>query len=556
LIPHLNRANLLPVKSSFQQVTGFIDRHAMLEGATGVLVAVSGGPDSVALLDMLVRLKAAADKDAGRPESNPQAWRNSKSIPHLHVAHLNHLLRDQDSQEDADFVSELASRLGLAASVSSIDVREVASSTRQGIEETARGIRYEFLSKAAIESGCDRIAVGHTMNDQAETFLMRLIRGAGLRGLASMRPVSPPPNGVAGTKVMSWDESLSRILAPADRHSQKLLNSSQPVPGLQLVRPLLCITRDEILEYCQQRGLAYRTDTTNLSLDFTRATVRHQIIPALAGINPRIIESITRATENIAADEDVLNRLASGVLWSARREKDSSENQVRQSYSVGKILEQPPGLRRRILAEALRLACCDLLNDKRGEFTSTHISAVEKLLKRRSSGKRVVLSGGLEVWREYDSLILKRLESCHEIPYRFEIRPQFPNVEAGGFVLNLQRDVSNSLFNSLIDENQKDTERNGLDWMNVALDDKRLPEWVIVRPRLRGERAHVVGRHRTIKLKNLMIDHRIPSSRRATWPIVTTPGGGYIWSPGLPPSVEFAARADSRGLAIMRASAI
>jgi tRNA(Ile)-lysidine synthetase-like protein len=142
------------------------------------------------------------------------------------------------------------------------------------------------------------------------------------------------------------------------------------------------------------------------------------------------------------------------------------------------------------------------------------------------------------------------------VPYQVEISSLSGEAEAGGFTFSLERSASISLFNSIVEENRTDREFGDRDWMRVALDDQKLPEHVIARPRLRGERAHVVGRRRTIKLKNLMIDHRIPSSRRATWPIITTPDGGYIWSPGLPPSVEFAARADSRGFAIMRASAI
>ena len=100
----------------------------------------------------------------------------------------------------------------------------------------------------------------------------------------------------------------------------------------------------------------------------------------------------------------------------------------------------------------------------------------------------------------------------------------------------------------------------GRDWMSVALDDRALPEELVIRPRLRGQRAHVFGQRKTIKLKNLMIDHRIPSSRRATWPLVTTPDGVYIWSPGLPPALEFAAHDETRDvaqrLAILRALAI
>jgi tRNA(Ile)-lysidine synthase len=506
----------------------------MIEGATGVLVAVSGGPDSVALLDMLFRLKTSAVDDSDHEGSKPSVYAQPKSIPNLHVAHLDHMLRGKDSTQDAEFVREYANRLGLGITVSAVNVRELATTRLRGIEETARDLRYEFLRKVALDTGCDRIAVGHTMNDQAETFLMRLIRGTGLRGLAAMRPCSLAPGG----------QDASGDLRCVDETAP------------QLIRPLLCITREEVLEYCEQRGLEYRTDETNSSLEFTRTLVRNQILPALAEINPRIVESISRATENIAADEDVLNDLALSLLSRARQGDSSTGDQEKASYSVTSILEQPAGMRRRIIAEALRVTSRNVLSNTAVEFTSAHVSALESLLKQSSCGKRVVLPGGLEIWREYDSLVLKPPGPGLEAPYHLEISSPLGEAEAGGFAISLQRGAGISLFNSIIEENRSDREFGDRDWMRVALDDQKLPEHLIVRPRLRGERAHVVGRRRTIKLKNLMIDHRIPSSRRATWPIVTTPDGEYIWSPGLPPSVEFAARADSRGFAVMRASAI
>jgi len=505
----------------------------MIEGATGVLVAVSGGPDSVALLDMLFRLKRREVEDLDHEGLKSSVYAQAKSLPTLHVAHLDHMLRGEDSTQDAEFVRGYANRLGLRITVSAVNVRQVGMTRLRGIEETARDLRYEFLRKVAQGTGCDRIAVGHTMNDQAETFLMRLIRGTGLRGLAAMRPRSVVPGG----------EDASGDLRCVDETAP------------QLIRPLLCITREEVLEYCEQRCLEYRTDETNSSLEFTRTLVRNQILPALAEINPRIVESISRATENIAGDEDVLKELALSLLSRARQD-DSSTGDQKKAYSVAAILEQPPGMRRRIIAEALRVTSRNPLNNTGVEFTSAHVSAVETLLKQSSSGKRVVLPGGLEIWREYDSLVLKPSGSGQDAPYQVEISSPSGEAEAGGFAISVQRGASISLFYSIIEENRTDREFGDRDWLRVALDDQKVPEHLIVRPRLRGERAHVLGRHRTIKLKNLMIDHRIPSSRRATWPIVTTPDGGYVWSPGLPPSVEFAARADSQGLAIMRASAI
>ena len=188
----------------------------MLKDARGVVVAVSGGPDSVALLDMLARLRETAS-----------ALLNLK----LHIAHLDHKLRGRESAEDAEFVRQLAARLGFSISIEASDVRAEAERSRKGIEEVAREIRYDFLLRVARETDCDRIATGHTMSDQAETFLMRLARGAGLRGLAAMRPVGPAHEfGTdAGEEMREvYPEQSAVVSSPATSRSDSAHTPSSP----------------------------------------------------------------------------------------------------------------------------------------------------------------------------------------------------------------------------------------------------------------------------------------------------------------------------------------
>src|SRR5437867_758942 len=290
----------------------------MLDGTRGVLIAVSGGADSVALLDMLVRLSLGdrewrlGDREEQRgggaeelgitqaplplQTSAPQLFSNPQPrspIPRIHVAHLDHMLRGRESAADAEFVRALAGRLGIQVTVRSVDVRVAAKASGRGIEETAREIRYDFLLAVANEAGCDRIAVGHTMTDQAETFLMRLVRGAGLRGLAAMRPVSEVPvfrlekaegrsqkaegerQKAEGRRRKADNQSLPSGSEVSAFRQQKADNGSLPsalclLPSVLLIRPLLCITREEVDAYCRQRALEFRTDATNLSLHYTR----------------------------------------------------------------------------------------------------------------------------------------------------------------------------------------------------------------------------------------------------------------------------------------------
>jgi tRNA(Ile)-lysidine synthetase-like protein len=493
-----------------EKVRRYAERHRMLSNARGVLVAVSGGPDSVALLDILVRLVM------GKEVSNADA--------RIHVAHLDHMLRGRESAADAEFVRALAEGLGLSVTIGSADVKLAATNSGRGIEEVARQLRYKFLLDTAQAVGCDRIAVGHTMNDQAETFIMRLVRGSGMRGLTGMRPVVP-----------------AHLF---DTEAQASCGEDNALPhSVLIIRPLLCITRDEVESYCRERKLQFRIDSTNLTTDHARNRVRHQVLPVLTQINPGAIQHIARAAEIIAADQDALDELARSVL---DRAQVSTFDEVGAVYSVGTILQQPIGLRRRLIREAIRRAGAPI-----DQIGFAHVIAAERLLEEGMSGKHIVLSGGVVVWREFDSIAFQK--AVQVATYCVEISSERPRVEAGGFEFALLRNLPGNYLRPAIEQARREREQVGRDWMVVVLDDAKLPDKLIIRPRRSGERARVLGQAKTKKLKNLMIDHKIPVSRRATWPVVATADSRYIWSPGLPPSVEFAACDERHALAILRA---
>ena len=490
-----------------------------------MVVAVSGGPDSIALLDILLRLT-----------------RKTVRV-RLCVAHLDHLLRGCESAEDADLVRALAEKHELPATIGSANVAEAAESSGRSIEDAAREIRYKFLMEVAVENDCDRIAVGHTMTDQAETLLMRLVRGAGTRGLASMRAVSAVPTGRRGDGATGQEAELTQ--SPCSRVSVSPL----------LIRPLLCITREEVEEYVRDRGLDCRTDRTNETSHYTRNRVRNEIFPALKSINPRVVEAIARAADNLVGDQDALQHHAVSVLDEARI--DSRADQVSAGYSTAVLIKQSAGMRRRVIIEALKRLRSSIVETAKitDETASIHVADVEQLLERDASGKRVTLPNGIEVWREFDALIFKFSTETYDLRYRVEINSESPRVEAGGFVFAIERAVPGELLNEIA-EAQREARLRGLDWMTVAVNEIALPDRLFITPRLPGGRALVAGQTRTKKLKNLMIDHRIPASRRATWPIVTTPSGSYVWSPGLPPALQFTARDDVNTLAVIRATAV
>jgi tRNA(Ile)-lysidine synthetase-like protein len=282
--------------------------------------------------------------------------------------------------------------------IEAAEVRSIASSLKRGIEDTAREIRYRFLLRAAREQRCAVVAVGHSMSDQAETLLMKLARGSGLRGLGAMRPV-----------------------VPLDQHwgSLELQNPGVPQAAtesdnseISLVRPLLCLTRPEIEKYCRDRGLEFRTDRTNLSRDYARNRVRHDILPLLGSLNPQIIATLARTADILAADDEALETAARSALDSARLtsavegEKGGGKEKIRDesvAFRVEPFVHQPAAIRRRMLILAMTDARrANGLPEAHTE--ASQVAAAERLLEPGASGHRVDLSGGLELWREFDHL--------------------------------------------------------------------------------------------------------------------------------------------------------
>ena len=231
-----------------------IRRHRMVRPTERVLVGLSGGADSVALVHTLVAL------------------RTQLSIE-LIVAHLHHGLRPE-ADDDQAFCRELADALDLPCVTGRIDVASRAKAAKRSIEDEARRSRYAFLCEQAAMNDCDRVACGHTMNDQAETFMMRLARGSGMRGLSSVYPVVEKEH-------------------------------------VDIIRPLIDVRRQEIVAYLEASGHAYRDDASNLDRRFTRNRLRHDVLPYVAeSLNPRLVETLARSAEILRDEEDFMDTQA------------------------------------------------------------------------------------------------------------------------------------------------------------------------------------------------------------------------------------------------------
>jgi tRNA(Ile)-lysidine synthase len=266
------------------------DAYGLLVAGGRVLAAVSGGPDSTALLHVL------ADSSA--------RWGLS-----LGVAHVHHGLRPE-ADGDAEFVRGLAAALGLPFHLAHADVRAHRRRAGLCLEEAARELRYRFLEAAAAAGGYTQIALGHHADDNAETLLLNLLRGGGRRGLAGIPPFRPP----------------------------------------HYVRPLILARRAEILAYLDCRRIPFRTDRTNADAAFDRNRIRLQVIPELErALNPRVREALGRTAEILGAEEAWLESLTASMFAAARRSRPGGGLALREDA----LREAPPAARRRIVRRAL-----------------------------------------------------------------------------------------------------------------------------------------------------------------------------------------------------------
>lgn len=308
-----------------------------------LVVAVSGGMDSVALLDALVRIR-----------------QRGKLPMKLIVAHLNHMLRGEDSDGDEIFVRNLAAEHELDCLTEQIAVADVAFDEKQNLEATARRLRYEFLERAAEQFAANLVCTAHTLDDQAETILMRMLRGTGAEGLAGVHEVRPLGQSVT------------------------------------LIRPLLGITREEVVAHCQNYGLEFRHDCSNDSTEFTRNRVRHELLPLLKSFNPRVNQTLIRLAELISDDESFLRQAAAEAL---------AETRQGAGLSIKRLMKHPLAIRKRVLRQ--------WLSQIRGglqRIEAVHLAAIERLIAAGKSGRIIELPGGWQVRRKSGVLELVQAE--------------------------------------------------------------------------------------------------------------------------------------------------
>ena len=328
---------------------GYVGRNTLL------VVAVSGGSDSVTLLHALLSLR-------------------EKAGLRLHVAHLNHDFRGEEAEEDARFVASLASQLGLPATVERGDPLAYQKEMKvSSFEEAAREVRYDFLTRVVQDTGASAVALGHIADDLAETVLMHLIRGCGVHGLRSM------------TELSTW-------------------RSRRDGREVALFRPILVgVTKGDTIAYCRNQGISFREDSGNQSMRFTRNRVRHQLLPTLRSYNPRVGDALQRLASSAAMEVDYLDKEVDNAWPGLAKEMDGSV-----VLDVGRLAKLHPFMQRLVLRRAYQ----ELAGGTR-RLEEAHLKGMADFIGGRP-GKVMDLPGGLTLSTSYGKLILGTCEeeSC------------------------------------------------------------------------------------------------------------------------------------------------
>lgn len=414
---------------SMKKVIDFISRHNMLHSDITVLAAVSGGADSVCMLHILQKLS----KDLGFS---------------VCAAHFNHLLRGDESDRDESFVKKLCCELDIPLHCGRGDVSEYAKTQRLGLEEAARKMRYTFLYSTAKSVNAAKIATAHNADDNAETVILNLTRGTGLAGLRGI----PPVNGI-------------------------------------IIRPLLCMTRNEIEAYLSQRNLEFVTDSTNLEDICSRNKLRHYVMPVLRELNPRFSESFMRACDLARQDEDYLSSEADRII---------ADKAVNNRINASFLHSLPPSLSSRIIRKMSGT-----------ELSASLISSVLSLCQNNTPSAKLNIPGMI-IHREYEDIVFGTQERIDFLPIDL-----VPDQSAVIPELNLEVTLEKAIYEDNIYKS----------FTVYLFKTSDVYGKITIRPRQTGDMIKLRGTDCTKSAKKLFIEKRIPAAIRHLIPVISDERG-------------------------------
>jgi tRNA(Ile)-lysidine synthase len=432
----------------------------MLSPDETIVVGVSGGADSVGLLYILAELEEY----------------NLKPI----VSHINHGIRPEEGERDAEFVMRIAKKLNLPFELKEVNTPEFKKKLNLSLEEAARILRYKFFKEVLHKYGAQKITTAHTLDDQAETVLMRLIRGSGALGLAGIPPVSEG----------------------------------------YIIRPLIETPRSEIEEYLRTKEIKWVEDSTNRARDFLRNRIRHELIPGLEEYNPRIREALSRTAGILRIEENFIRSGAKN--WLQYVFGSAGEDELVGNISRYKLI--PEALR----PAFLRMAIERLKGDLR-KISFGHIDSIDELLFSEAPSGEISLPDGIVMAKGYDLfLITRRSELRREFSHTI-LSPgkwSFPEFECEVEIKEVESLLipQKSLFDA--------TPNHGEDKFVGAFDVRSVEFPIGVRNFSPGDRFIPLGMKTPKKVKRFFIDGKIPRFLRSRIPIFFS-GGEIMWIGGM-----------------------
>ena len=419
-----------------------------------ITAAVSGGPDSLAMVHALHRTAAL-------------------TRIRLTVVHLDHGIREEDSKSDAAFVKNFCNRIGIPCEVGSVDIPRIAKSRKLSIEDAARRERHKFLASTSSKFGSSAVALGHTSDDQVETVLMHVMRGSGLNGLKGMELIS--------TRIMEGTT-------------------------LNLFRPLLSISRIAVESYCAKARLTPRIDSTNLSAEFTRNSVRLELLPLMERYNPAVRQALIRLSRSASRDLVFLEQ-ATSKAWKASCKVSNGVITI----NTDSLLALPEALAYRVLKRA-----AVTIMGTTNNLLMEHVESMMRL-SRRPAGRSLDLPSGATVVTGYGELVISESGS-NSIPLPalpLKTLLAVPGItEIPGWKIETSFEESPNTY----PETRKTL--GGSAWLNIGATNS-----LLVRCRKPGDYFHPSGMQDRKKLQDFMVDSKIPRAWRDRIPLLETERG-------------------------------
>lgn len=444
------------------KVKKFIEENELLKNCSKLLLGVSGGPDSLAMLNLFYDLKSEFDIE-------------------IAAAHLDHMFREE-SEAEANFVENFTTERNINFFRRKVNLPQIISETGDSAEAEARKQRFEFFKKVMKTNNFDLLALAHQRDDQAETVLLNLFRGSGLNGLSGIQPQS------------QFD-------------------------GIKVIHPLLKLSREEILNYCNEHELKPRFDSSNEKNIYSRNIIRNKILKiAESEINENVKKVIARNSKLFRSENEFLNKLA--VSKYKKLLKKESKNRIIINFAEFKKVD-------RVLQRRIYRHIYNILNNNLDDLYLNHILEIEKLIASSQSGRGIDLSAELRVEISYSDLIFSKRDFYNQgISDKIKIS------------LKEKNKATDKVFIKSSLKKRKDFSFKE-DKLQAAFDYDKLNLPLYIRSRKKGDKFRPLGMDGHKKVKDILIDEKIPKFKREKIPVVVDSRDNILWLAPYKMSDEF-----------------